>query len=133
MHALSSFFHHSPRSPLQPGTLFVYESCPTEAGLRCRMLLCFLLQDMDSEYLKNKKHWNSFQPPFFMHATDVRAALASPAGRLQYSLPEREQCLKDGLRCHRCQAPAANMPKLKQHIGGCRRVAPGAVEPGAAA
>lgn len=120
MHALSCFSHHSPRSPLQPSML-------------CFPSFSSVSQDMDSEYLKNKKHWNSFQPPFFMHAADVRAALASPAGRLQYSLPEREQCLKDTLRCHRCQAPAANLPKLKQHLGGCRRVAPGAVVPGAAA
>jgi hypothetical protein len=34
-----------------------------------------MVQDFDSDHLKNKKHWNSFMSPFFVDATSINEAL----------------------------------------------------------
>lgn len=77
-------------------------------------------QDFDSPHLKNKKHWNTFTSRFFVSPQRVEQALRGPAGRLLLDRAEYEALEKAPLRCHRCQSPLANMPKLKDHIQHCR-------------
>lgn len=93
--------------------------------------------DFDSEYLKHKKHWNSFTTEFFLqpdtlireieengsfsvrgpwHSSHVLGCCLTVAlqGKEHY-----EDVLKQPLRCHKCGAGLTNMPKLKQHIREC--------------
>jgi aprataxin len=103
---------HAPNSALP---------CPAAPSLPCPTSQ----QDFDSSGLKNKKHWNSFTSPFFLDADWAAEQLRAPAGRLQYSLEDREALLKGELRCHRCGAVLSSMPRLKEHIAKCAAELPG--------
>ena len=92
-----------------------------------RLHLHVISQDLDSPRLKTTVHWNSFTTAFFVDAEGVVSELQ--AGRaLQYDVAEREALLKEPMRCHRCGAAAASMPRsgrtgdlltLKAHITSC--------------
>ena len=49
----------------------------------------------------------------------VAAALASPAGRYAVDEAAAEALLSSPLRCQRCGAEAANMPRLREHVAAC--------------
>jgi hypothetical protein len=61
-------------------------------------------QDFDSPCLKNKKHWNSFTAPFFVHAAALLAQLEQGASA----------ALAAGGRRH---APPVLMPVLLPALG----------------
>ncbi|KAJ6653478.1 hypothetical protein lerEdw1_009150 [Lerista edwardsae] len=71
-------------------------------------------QDFDSEWLKNKKHWNSFTTEYFVDSQAVigmikkkgRAAVDSNAPEL----------LKLPLKCHVCKQQTPTIPLLKEHL-----------------
>ncbi|XP_074264571.1 transcription factor bHLH140-like [Silene latifolia] len=73
-------------------------------------------QDFDSESLKNKKHWNSFNTEFFRDAVDVIEEIEKFGTP---SLGDESLLLKE-LRCHRCKSAHPNIPRLKSHISQCR-------------
>jgi len=74
--------------------------------------------DMDSDHLKNKKHWNSFTTSSFLDAQQVRDMLATQ-GTVQFNKTDYEALLKRPLRCHRCGAEISTIPALKSHIQTC--------------
>mmetsp|Transcript_9263 Transcript_9263/g.27829 ORF Transcript_9263/g.27829 Transcript_9263/m.27829 type:complete len:698 (+) Transcript_9263:62-2155(+) len=76
-------------------------------------------QDLSAAGLKNKKHWHSFTAPgFFLPLGEVLQRLEAE-GQLFIDPVAAELLLKGPMQCHRCRAPLANMPTLKQHIQGC--------------
>jgi aprataxin len=70
---------------------------------------------MDSVYLKNKKHWNSFTTEFFLDVDDVIKTLEG-GKRLEYKVDEKEELLKRDMKCQKCGEVLRNMPKLKEHL-----------------
>ena len=98
-------------------TSFVW-LCPSQ--LHCHVIS----GDLVSPCMKHKKHWNSFATPFFIPLRDAAAALASPAGRLALDDAAAEALLRRDLRCHRCGAAAATVPKLRDHLAQCAAPVP---------
>lgn len=77
-------------------------------------------QDLDSDRLKTKQHWNSFTTAFLLPLAAVRADLAA-AGRVAVDARTADALLKLPMRCNRCGASQSNMPKLKAHLRTCQR------------
>ena len=77
--------------------------------------------DLDSEFLKNKRHFASFATDRFVDASRVERALAT--GMLADLLVSRDG---DALTCHRCGEARANMPALKRHLAACAAPPPAA-------
>lgn len=73
-------------------------------------------QDFNSQHLKNKKHWNSFNTEFFRDAVDVIEEVEN------FGKPsvKDEGLLSKELRCHRCKSAHPNIPRLKSHINNCQ-------------
>ncbi|XP_066252656.1 aprataxin [Euwallacea similis] len=81
-----------------------------------RLHLHVISDDMDSEALKTKKHWNSFNTKFFL---DSQIVIKSLEDNETVSLPSPEECkkfLELPLKCHKCSAVLKNIPELKRHI-----------------
>lgn len=73
-------------------------------------------QDFDSDHLKNKNHWNSFNSPFFLDSVDVIKELEDTG-----SVTVNNDDFRDmELRCHRCRSAHPNLPRLKSHVRCCR-------------
>lgn len=94
---------------------------------------------MDSEALKNKKHWNSFTTEFFLPPEFVVSQIEehgsvqvwpisqSPVRiisprerRAQIDRNRYEEVLKRPLACHKCRQSLKTIPALKSHIVNCR-------------
>lgn len=73
-------------------------------------------QDFDSQHLKHKKHWNSFNTEFFRDSVDVIEELEKYG---KASIKD-ESLLSKELRCHRCKSAHPSMPRLKSHIITCQ-------------
>lgn len=73
-------------------------------------------QDFNSNHLKNKKHWNSFNSAFFRDSVDVIEEI-SKYGKV--TLKDYDKLLSMELRCHRCRSAHPNIPRLKSHISKC--------------
>ncbi|CAK9150406.1 unnamed protein product [Ilex paraguariensis] len=74
-------------------------------------------QDFDSVHLKNKRHWNSFNSPFFRDSIDVIEEVVKHG---KATLKDDDRFLSMELRCHRCRSAHPNIPRLKTHISKCR-------------
>lgn len=90
-----------------------YHSAPSMRQLHLHVIS----QDFDSKHLKNKKHWNSFNSPFFRDSVDVIQEL-SEHGKPE--LNDDEKFLTMELRCNRCKSAHPNIPRLKSHITICK-------------
>ncbi|EGD73931.1 hypothetical protein PTSG_12341 [Salpingoeca rosetta] len=77
--------------------------------------LHLISQDFDSVSLKNKKHWNSFNTPYFVPARKVYEMLKNE-GRIHFDEAKYKEYLKKPLVCHRCRQEMRNMPTLKRHL-----------------
>lgn len=73
-------------------------------------------RDFSSEFLKTKKHWNSFNTEFFVEAPRVRQELEEDGIVAQQSEATLKRWLGQDLLC--CGRTFANMPQLKEHIRG---------------
>lgn len=73
-------------------------------------------QDFESSHLKNKKHWNSFNTPFFVDSVDVMKEVEDVGSVTS----KNDKFMAMELRCHRCRSAHPNMPRLKSHITSCR-------------
>ncbi|XP_051132115.1 transcription factor bHLH140 [Andrographis paniculata] len=89
-----------------------YHSVPSMRQLHLHVIS----QDFDSIHLKNKKHWNSFNTPFFLDSVDVIKELEN-VGTITL---KDDKFLKMELRCHRCRSVHPNIPRLKSHISACQ-------------
>lgn len=89
-----------------------YHASPSMARLHMHVISL----DFDSDCLKNKKHWNSFNTDFFLDAEKVISILRD-MGKVELDVKGvYEPLLKMPLRCHVCCEELQNMPKLKAHI-----------------
>lgn len=75
--------------------------------------LHIITQDFDSESLKNKKHWNSFNTEWFVPIDKVESDLLEHGLVL---IPDLTDCLKRPLKCHRCGEEFRFLPRLKEHL-----------------
>ncbi|XVF76855.1 hypothetical protein PTKIN_Ptkin13bG0300500 [Pterospermum kingtungense] len=98
-----------------------YHSVPSMRQLHLHVLS----QDFDSECLKNKKHWNSFNTAFFRDSLDVIEEVTNHG---KATLQENERLLSMELRCHRCRSAHPNIPRLKSHISNCQAPFPDALQ-----
>jgi aprataxin len=80
--------------------------------------------DFQSDCLKNKKHWNSFTTPYFIHLDPLISHLDSLKEedyfkQDKFNLNNKsklESYLKMDLKCHVCHMAQSNMPNLKKHL-----------------
>ncbi|KAL3830195.1 hypothetical protein ACJIZ3_018997 [Penstemon smallii] len=96
-----------------------YHSAPSMRQLHLHVIS----QDFDSGHLKNKKHWNSFNTPFFIDSVDVIKEL-DEVGKVTL---KNDKFLSMELRCHRCKSVHPNVPRLKAHISSCQASFPAAL------
>nr|XP_043622855.1 transcription factor bHLH140 isoform X2 [Erigeron canadensis] len=90
-----------------------YHSAPSMRQLHLHVIS----QDFDSKHLKNKKHWNSFNSPFFRDSEDVIQEISEQG---KPTLNDDEKLLSMELRCNRCRSAHPNIPRLKSHIAICK-------------
>ncbi|KAI3771334.1 hypothetical protein L6452_02496 [Arctium lappa] len=90
-----------------------YHSAPSMRQLHLHVIS----QDFNSKHLKNKKHWNSFNSPFFRDSVDVIQEVSEQG---KATLNEDEKFMSMELRCNRCRSAHPNIPRLKSHIGICK-------------
>lgn len=86
-----------------------FHSVPSMSQLHMHLIST----DFESESLKNKKHWNSFNTAFFIEFQDVIDELEKN-GRVVVDTNEREKLLKNQISC--CGQEFRNIPALKVHI-----------------
>ncbi|KAI3472870.1 hypothetical protein Pfo_029942 [Paulownia fortunei] len=96
-----------------------YHSVPSMRQLHLHVIS----QDFDSSHLKNKKHWNSFNTPFFLDSVDVIKELED-VGNVTL---KNDKFLAMELRCHQCRSAHPNIPRLKSHISSCQAPFPAAL------
>ena len=78
--------------------------------------------DLESEFLKKKKHYNSFATRYFLPIEDVIQDLgAHQAVTLNQNVEYLEKLEDSPLACLWCGAPFANMPLLKAHLPTCTK------------
>jgi hypothetical protein len=98
-------------SSIPPGWRLGFHSIPSMAQLH----LHIITNDFNSEWLKFKKHWNSFTSPFFLSLDDIIVTLQQQ-GCVKVDRAAAEGLLKGGLVCHKCGQVLPNMPQLKAHL-----------------
>mmetsp|Transcript_11353 Transcript_11353/g.15108 ORF Transcript_11353/g.15108 Transcript_11353/m.15108 type:complete len:248 (-) Transcript_11353:76-819(-) len=74
--------------------------------------------DLQSDKLKNKKHWNSFATPFLVPPADVIEQL-NQNGKIVFDSAKYNAILKQQMKCHHCGMTLVNIPKLKMHQPLC--------------
>ncbi|CAH9105278.1 unnamed protein product [Cuscuta epithymum] len=90
-----------------------YHSVPSMRQLHLHVIS----QDFNSKHLKNKKHWNSFNSPFFRDSVDVIEEVSENGKAVLQD--DSEKFLAMELRCHRCRSVHPNIPRLKAHVSLC--------------
>ncbi|VFQ71192.1 unnamed protein product [Cuscuta campestris] len=88
----------------------------SEPSMR-QLHLHVISQDFNSKNLKNKKHWNSFNTPFFRDSVDVIEEVSQNGKATRRD--DEEKLLAMELRCHRCRSAHPNIPRLKAHVTSC--------------
>ena len=74
-------------------------------------------QDFNSECLKNKKHWNSFNTEYFIPADKVLELLEQNGKITPDDLgQDKKSLLKQDLICNQCSHRPKNMPQFKEHL-----------------
>ncbi|XP_076900470.1 transcription factor bHLH140-like, partial [Bidens hawaiensis] len=90
-----------------------YHSSPSMRQLHLHVIS----QDFDSKHLRNKKHWNSFNTPFFRDSVDIIREISENG---KPTLNEDGKFMPMELRCNRCRSAHPNIPRLKSHITICK-------------
>lgn len=73
-------------------------------------------KDFSSEFLKTKKHFNSFNTKLFIDAEVLRRELEEDGTIAKWNEAELKRLLGMDLKC--CGRIFSNMSKLKEHIRG---------------
>ncbi|XP_048225868.1 transcription factor bHLH140 isoform X3 [Ricinus communis] len=90
-----------------------YHSTPSMRQLHLHVIS----QDFNSNHLKNKKHWNTFNTAFFRDSVDVIEEVQNHG---KANIKDDNSYLSMELRCHRCRSAHPNIPRLRSHISNCR-------------
>lgn len=91
---------------------FGYHAAPSLNPLH----LHIISKDLDSPFMKHKKHWNSFATEFFLNSKKIIAQLEKTGTLKLKGKLEAESLLKLPLKCHICKENFTHFPKLKQHV-----------------
>lgn len=75
-------------------------------------------KDFQSSFLKNKKHWNSFNSPFFIPIDSFIQQLEEK-GFISFSKEKYEEFLNQTMKCPKCSQSFSTIPKMKQHYATC--------------
>ncbi|EYU41929.1 hypothetical protein MIMGU_mgv1a002834mg [Erythranthe guttata] len=89
-----------------------YHSVPSMKQLHLHVIS----QDFDSNHLKHKKHWNSFNTRFFLDSVNVIKELEDTGSVTLITDDFRSM----ELRCNRCRSAHPNLPRLKSHVRSCK-------------
>ncbi|EOD28520.1 aprataxin [Emiliania huxleyi CCMP1516] len=100
------------RTPGLPPFLCGFHAAPSLRQLHLHLLS----SDLDSDALKNKKHFNSFATSFLFHPASVAAQIESSGKVLSRGHAAEEAALKQDMRCPVTGAPLKNMPAVKAHV-----------------
>lgn len=73
-------------------------------------------QDFDSDCLKNKKHWNSFNTDYFIPCEKVLDLLKTCGNVQNCQNGDKKDLLGKDLVCNQCSFKPKNMPDLKKHL-----------------
>lgn len=94
-----------------------YHSVPSMNQLHLHLIS----MDMNSEWLKNKKHWISFtNDSFFLSRCSVMRQLETNGNvSVNKQMCEDLFNVKGPLSCYLCQEQAKNLPALKMHVEPC--------------
>jgi len=87
-----------------------YHSIPSMRLLHLHVIS----QDFDSPSLKNIKHWNSFNTPFFVESSLVISTLEEK-GTFELDEGQYESYLKLPLKCNQCGRTFKEFRQLKVH------------------
>jgi len=89
-----------------------YHAVPSMAQVHLHVIST----DFDSPFLKNKKHWNSFNTPYFISSRDAIDQMEA-SGKIKE--PDKflsKQWISMPLKCNVCEFFPKNMPNLKNHV-----------------
>ncbi|KAJ6502605.1 HIT-like domain-containing protein [Mycena sanguinolenta] len=95
-----------------------FHGAPSMAHLHLHVLS----DDLLSDRMKNKKHYNSFHPKlgFFLHMDEVLSWFDAEDSyynsMVKLDTKHYESMLKEDLSCWRCNAAMKNIPSLKAHL-----------------
>lgn len=95
---------------LEDGFKIGYHAHPSMNHLHLHVIS----KDFKSEFLKTKKHFNSFNSDFFIEPSKLRQELDEDGIVAHLSEISAKQFLGQDLKC--CGKGFSNMPKLKEHI-----------------
>ena len=81
-----------------------------------------LSMDLESDRLKNKKHYNTFASYFFLPAEQILADLKAHGHVTMNQDVDRFHALEKGdMKCLWCGLPLAGMPMMKSHVPSCEK------------
>jgi len=92
-----------------------YHAVPSMAQVHLHVIST----DFESDCLKHKKHWNSFNTDYFVNSSSVIEEIETNG---YYSAPSQEttkKLLNTPLKCNRCDYVPVNFPDLKRHLSKC--------------
>ena len=76
--------------------------------------------DMESDNLKNKKHYLSFKSDYFVPGKVMLRILKTEKKRFTVNKEHYKGLLKEGLKCHKCFHEIRTIPAVKKHLRQCR-------------
>jgi len=88
-----------------------YHAIPSMRQLHLHLIS----HDFCAEGLKTKKHWNSFNSPYFVSHQQIVDMLKRD-GKIKFDKVKYEAYLEGPLICHFCNEELKTVPKLKQHL-----------------
>lgn len=100
--------------PKSSQVLIGFHAIPSMSQLHLHVIS----NDFNSPSLKSKKHWNSFNSPFFIPPSHIIQKLQKGES-ITFDKGIYEAYVDGPMKCHRCGTPLSNMPSLKNHIATC--------------
>ena len=78
--------------------------------------LHIISDDFDSDYMRTKKHWNSYVSPFFVSTREVEDELRAKGS---VNFEDRIEHLSQPIGCTACRQELKTMKDLKAHRAKC--------------
>eukprot|EP01059_Diplonema_ambulator_P026233 TRINITY_DN43470_c0_g1_i1.p1 TRINITY_DN43470_c0_g1~~TRINITY_DN43470_c0_g1_i1.p1 ORF type:complete len:383 (+),score=23.21 TRINITY_DN43470_c0_g1_i1:66-1214(+) len=100
-----------------------YKNYDFQMGYHCTpslrpLHLHIMTTDLSSDCLKNRKHYSSFCPPYFIAASEVERRLAE-TGKVHITPTEAAPPTSGAMPCRWCGEGFGTIPMLKKHFETC--------------